>query len=118
MLQIFYIDVAKVDWDIAHIAMAIHVRFKCMFQIFHLFQTYVTNISFRCCKTQFRIGKSLIDLHNYWGWSSLLPQLWNGLIYPLNFAKLIKSPLKRFWTAVCYSNNGFATVTVVLSISF
>ena len=38
MLQVFYIDVAKVDWDVvkvdrdvAHVAMAIHVCFKCMF---------------------------------------------------------------------------------------
>jgi hypothetical protein len=38
------------------------------------------------------IGKSLIDPPNYWGWSSLSPQLWNDLIYPLNFAKPAKSP--------------------------
>jgi hypothetical protein len=36
-----YIDVAKVDRDIAHVILAIHVYFKCMFQMFHLFQTYV-----------------------------------------------------------------------------
>ena len=42
MLQVFCINVAKadrdavkVDWDIAHVAMAIHVCFKCMFQMFH-----------------------------------------------------------------------------------
>jgi hypothetical protein len=33
----FCIDVAKVYRDVAHIAMTIHVCFKCMFQIFHLF---------------------------------------------------------------------------------
>jgi hypothetical protein len=43
---VFYIDVAKVDWDVAHVAMAIHVCFnvccKCficfrrMLQVFHL----------------------------------------------------------------------------------
>jgi hypothetical protein len=58
-------------------------------------------------------GKSLIDpLPNYWGWSSL------PLIYLLNFAKPAKLFLERFWMVVCYSNNGFATVTVVLSFSF
>ena len=31
MLQVFYIDVAKVDRDVAHVPMAIHVCFKCMF---------------------------------------------------------------------------------------
>ena len=36
MLQVLYIDVAKVDRDVAHVGMAIHVCFKCMFQIFHL----------------------------------------------------------------------------------
>ena len=30
-------DVAKLDWDVAYVAMAIHVYFKCMFQMFHLF---------------------------------------------------------------------------------
>jgi hypothetical protein len=46
MLQDFYIDVvkvglnvAKVDQDVAHVAMTIHVCFKCfrcIFQVFHL----------------------------------------------------------------------------------
>jgi hypothetical protein len=39
MFQVFYIGVAKVDQDVAHVAMATHVCFKCMFQMFHLFQT-------------------------------------------------------------------------------
>ena len=34
-----YIDVVKVDQDVAHVVVYIHVCFKCMFQIFHLFQT-------------------------------------------------------------------------------
>jgi hypothetical protein len=37
-------DVAKVEWDVAHVAMTIHICFKCMFQIFHLYETYVANI--------------------------------------------------------------------------
>jgi len=50
----FYIDVAKVDQDVAHVAMAIRVCFKCMFQMFHLFQTYVVSVSSGCCKCRFR----------------------------------------------------------------
>ena len=39
-----YIDVAKVDRDVAHVVMAIHICFKCMFQKFYLFQTYVASV--------------------------------------------------------------------------
>jgi hypothetical protein len=31
---VLYLDVAKVDRDVAHVVMAIHVCFKCMFQMF------------------------------------------------------------------------------------
>jgi len=49
MLQVFHLDVtkvdlnvAKVDRNVALVAVAIHICFKCMFQMFHLvFQTYV-----------------------------------------------------------------------------
>ena len=53
VLQVFHIDVAKVDRDIAHVAMAIHVYFKCRFQMFQLFQTYVAYICkcFKCFHT-------------------------------------------------------------------
>jgi hypothetical protein len=37
MLQVFYVDVAKVDWDIAYVAMTIHVCCKRLFQMVHLF---------------------------------------------------------------------------------
>jgi hypothetical protein len=43
MLQVFYMDVIKVDRDVAYVAMAIHVCFKCMFQMFYLFSDI-------CCK--------------------------------------------------------------------
>jgi hypothetical protein len=43
MLQVFYMDIAKVDKDVAYVAMAIYVCFKCMFQMFHLFSDV-------CCK--------------------------------------------------------------------
>jgi hypothetical protein len=49
MLQVLYIDIAKVDRDVAYIVMAIHVCFKCMFQMFHLFQTYVASVLSGCC---------------------------------------------------------------------
>jgi hypothetical protein len=40
MLQVFHLDVAKVDLDVAYVAMTIHACFKHIFQV-HLFQTYV-----------------------------------------------------------------------------
>jgi hypothetical protein len=43
-VEVFYIDVAKVDQDVAHVAMSIYICFKYMFQMFHLF------ISSGCCK--------------------------------------------------------------------
>jgi len=36
MLQIFYLDVAKVDLDVAYVAMPIHICFRRMLQMFHL----------------------------------------------------------------------------------
>ena len=47
-----YIDVAKVDRDVAHVVMAIHVYFRCMFHVFHLFQTYVASVLSGCCKSR------------------------------------------------------------------
>jgi hypothetical protein len=44
MLQVLYITVVKVDRDIAHVVITIHVCFKCMFQMFHLFQTNVASV--------------------------------------------------------------------------
>jgi hypothetical protein len=41
----FHLDVAKVDWDVAHVAMTIHACCKYMFQMFYLFfQTYVASM--------------------------------------------------------------------------
>jgi hypothetical protein len=55
-----YIDVAKIDRDVAHVVMAIHVCFKYMFHLFHanvasiLFgyciYMHVASISFKCFK--------------------------------------------------------------------
>jgi hypothetical protein len=44
MLQAFYTDVAKVDRDIAHVAIVIHVCCKLLLSMFHLFFSDV------CCK--------------------------------------------------------------------
>jgi hypothetical protein len=52
MLQVLYIDVAKVDRDVAHIVMLIHVCFKYMFQMFHLFQINVTRVLSGCSKSK------------------------------------------------------------------
>jgi len=52
MLQVLYIDVVKVDRDAVHVVMAIHVSFKCMFQMFNLFQTNVVSVLSRCCKSR------------------------------------------------------------------
>jgi hypothetical protein len=43
-----YIDIAKVDRNVAHVGIAIHVCFKCMFQTFHLVQTYDANVLSGC----------------------------------------------------------------------
>jgi hypothetical protein len=44
MFQVFHTDVAKVDHDAVHVVMAIHVCFKYMLQMFHLFQTNVASV--------------------------------------------------------------------------
>jgi hypothetical protein len=70
MLQVFYVDVAKVGRDVAYVTMAIHAGCKRLFQLFQLFQTdvarvlhmfhtyvflttvfytYVASVSSRCC---------------------------------------------------------------------
>jgi hypothetical protein len=36
------------------------------------------------------------------------PKLWNGLIYPLNFAKLVKSPPRAFFER-WFATVGFST---------
>jgi hypothetical protein len=57
---VLYIDVTKVDRNVAHVLMAIHVCFKCMFQMFHLFQMYVASVLSRCCKN---ISECCIYMH-------------------------------------------------------
>ena len=44
-------DVAKVDWDVAHVALNVsEVHCKCLFKMFHLFQAYVVvSVLSGCC---------------------------------------------------------------------
>jgi hypothetical protein len=49
MLQVFHVDVTKVDQKVVYVAMAIHVCCKHLFQMFQLFQTYVTRVLSECC---------------------------------------------------------------------
>ena len=45
MLQGFCMDVAKVDRDIAYVAMIVHLCYKSMLPMFHLFfQTYDASV--------------------------------------------------------------------------
>jgi hypothetical protein len=37
MFQLFHADVAKVDQDVAHVAIVVHVCCKCLFSVFQLF---------------------------------------------------------------------------------
>jgi hypothetical protein len=53
-MQAFRIGVAKVDQDVAHVAMAIHVCLRCMFQMFQLYQT--------CCK-YFHLEVANVDMN-------------------------------------------------------
>jgi hypothetical protein len=45
MLQVFHLNVAKVDLDVAYVAMTIYACFKRMFQVSHLVQMYIANVS-------------------------------------------------------------------------
>jgi hypothetical protein len=37
VLQVFYTDVAKVDWDVTHVVKVVNVCCKLLFSMFHLF---------------------------------------------------------------------------------
>jgi len=52
MLQVFSLDVAKVDLDVAYVAMTIHACFNRMFHVFYQFQTYVASVSSGCFKSR------------------------------------------------------------------
>jgi hypothetical protein len=48
MLQVVYLDLEKVDLYVVYIAMPIHVYFNRIFQVSHLFQMYIANVSSGC----------------------------------------------------------------------
>ena len=58
IFQVFHMDIAKVDWDVAYDALVVHVCCKRLFPMFHLFSDvcckcvylYVTYVSPICCK--------------------------------------------------------------------
>ena len=79
MLQVFHLDIAKVDLDDTYVAMSIHACFKCficfrhmlqifyldvsyvamaMLQMFHLFLTYVAIVSSSVTKVDMDVGLS------------------------------------------------------------
>jgi hypothetical protein len=62
MLQMFHLDVSKVNLGVAHVAMAIHACFKHMF---HLFRMYVANVSSRCCKSKFSVAHVAMAIHMF-----------------------------------------------------
>jgi hypothetical protein len=47
-----FIWMLQVDQDVAHVTSVSEVCCKRLFQMFHLFQTYVASVSFGCCKTR------------------------------------------------------------------
>ena len=65
MLQVFQMDVAKIDQDVAYVAMVVHlcckgllpmfhlcfwgVCYKCVIWMLHMFYTYVASVLSRCC---------------------------------------------------------------------
>jgi cystathionine beta-lyase/cystathionine gamma-synthase len=63
MLQVFHIDVTKVDRDVAHVAMVFSsvcpkcfICFKRMLQLFHLDVAKVDqDVVYACCKRMFQV---------------------------------------------------------------
>jgi hypothetical protein len=49
MWQVFHVDVAKVDRDVAYVVMTIYVCYKRPFQMFRLFQIDVVRVLSGCC---------------------------------------------------------------------
>jgi hypothetical protein len=45
MLQVFYLDVIKVDLNVAYISMAIHACFKCFICFRHMLQIFCLDVS-------------------------------------------------------------------------
>jgi hypothetical protein len=54
MLQVFHLNVAKVDLDVAYVVMAIHACFKRMFQVFISFRRMLRIFYMDVLKVDFR----------------------------------------------------------------
>jgi hypothetical protein len=63
MLQMFHIDVVKVDRNVAYAAMVVHVCFKCLqtyvarmfIWMLHMCHTYVASVLSGCCLQWFQV---------------------------------------------------------------
>jgi hypothetical protein len=60
MLQVFYLDIAKVNLEVAYVCngytrvsrvSGVYKCFRCMLQVFQLFRTHVASVSSGCCKS-------------------------------------------------------------------
>ena len=69
MLQVFYMDVAKVDLAVAHVTMAIHVCCKSLFEMFCLFKTYVASVISGCC---IYVAMTMLQVHVSIGFRRML----------------------------------------------
>jgi hypothetical protein len=70
ILQVFYLDIAKLDWDVAYIYickcfMCFHIFFNGYIRVFKFFLVcllvYVASVSSRCCKS--RLSVAHIAMH-------------------------------------------------------
>ena len=51
-LQLFHMDVAKVDRDVAYVAIALHVSCERLFQLIQIFKSYVASVLYGYCKSR------------------------------------------------------------------
>jgi hypothetical protein len=96
-LQAFHVDVANVDQDVA---MAIHICFKCMFLMFHLFQAYVASVLSRCCKSRSGcwIYMQVFQVFSYvclQTFSSICCKFYNGYTHAFKFFLVFHKCFRR-----------------------
>jgi hypothetical protein len=49
MLQVFHMDVVKVDLNVAYVASVYWICFRCLLKMIHLLQIYAVNVLSGCC---------------------------------------------------------------------
>ena len=59
MLQMFHLDVSKVDLGVAHVAMAIHACFKCFIYLRRILQTFNLDVF----KSRYGVAHAAIAIH-------------------------------------------------------